>query len=189
MEGGHRCQRQRNQDGADQLVRSLQRLPVVGEVVAEGNYPLAAAGCQDERGVEGEQRGRRIADRRPGTEVAADRGAVADQSRGELREHLRQQRHPAREHPLDLAQRQRSTKADLFGPNRELSQLGEPIHGDDQGSPYAAQVHLDADIGRPGNDLGVGPVGQQLEDLVETRRPEELRPVDRQPRGCRRGRR
>ena len=77
----------------DQLARLAHGLPVAGEVVGQRHVPVAVGRGQHDVGLERQQRGRRVADRRAGAEVAADGRAVADQPGGELREHLVEQRH------------------------------------------------------------------------------------------------
>src|SRR5690606_26970294 len=102
VEGGHLRERQRDAHGANQLIRTAHRLAVAGEVVGQVDFALAVDGCQHQARTESEQRGRAVADGRAGSEVATERGAVADQARGELGDQLRQQRYVCAETSLDL---------------------------------------------------------------------------------------
>ena len=121
VEGGDRRQRQRDADRRDQLVGPPDALPVAGEVAGQRDLPLdlplAGDRGQHERGVQGQQHRRCVADRRGGAEIAAQRGPVADQPGRELREQVGQQRHPAVKPGLDLRQAQRRRQAQC-GPGR-----------------------------------------------------------------------
>ncbi len=132
VERGDPRQRQRDPHRADQLVGAADAPAVAGEVLLERDDPLAARRDQHDAGAERQQRGTRVADRRAGAEVAADRGAVADERRGELRGQLGQQRHPAREPALDLGDRQRGADLDLVVADGELAQFGQPLDRDDE---------------------------------------------------------
>ena len=155
VERADRGDRQRDADRLDQLIRALDGLPVTGEVIGQPDLALALARGQDQGGVQREQRGRGVADRRGGAEVAAERGPVADQPGRELREHLVEQRHPAGQPGLDLGQAQRGADVDVVAADRELAQLGDPLDADGQRGPGVPDVQLDAPVGGPGHQLRV----------------------------------
>ncbi len=163
-------QGQRDAHRLDQLVGAAHALPVAGEVVGQGDLALAVDAGQHQARLQGEQRGRRVADRRAGAEVAAERGAVADQPRGELREQLGQQRHAAVETALDLGQRQRRADLDPVGVDDQAAQLGKAVDRDDRRGPRAAEIDLDTPVGRAGDEDGVRIGVQQAHRVGERRR-------------------
>ena len=142
---------------------SAHALPVAGEVVGQRHHPLARDGGQHQPRLEREQRGRRVADRRAGAEVAAERGAVADQPGRELREHLGQQRDLAVQPALDLGERQRGAEPDLVGARRSA----RAARGAGRWRPPAARAEprrltSTPQSVRPGDEHRIGPLGEQL---------------------------
>ena len=105
VESGEVGERQRDADRADELVRTAHGLPIPGEVLAQRDLTFAVGRREDDDGVQGEENGRGVTDRRARAEVAADRRAVPDQPRGELGEQLREQRDAAGQEALGLGQR------------------------------------------------------------------------------------
>ena len=113
VEGGHRGRRHRDAHRPDQLGRLLHTLPVASEVVGQRDLAFAARPCQHDRCLQGQQRGRGVPDGGGGAEVAAQRGAVADQPGRELRPELIQQRDPPVQQPFGLGQGERGADLDL----------------------------------------------------------------------------
>jgi hypothetical protein len=154
VEAGEPGERQREPHARDQLVRAQRGLAVAGEVVGQRYDPLPLGRHQDDGRVEREQRGREVADRRRGAEVAADGGAVADEPRRELREHRIQQRHRAVQPALDLGERQRGPDLDVLTGLGEDPQLGEVVDRDQETRPRATQVGLDPEVRGTGQGHG-----------------------------------
>jgi hypothetical protein len=71
-----------------------------------------------------------VADGGGRAEVAADRGAVADERRCEHREQLGQQRDPAVEAPLHLGERERGADLDARFADLERAELGQALDRD-----------------------------------------------------------
>ena len=166
-------QGQRDADRPDELVRPADGLAVAGEVVAQRDLALTLGRREDDAGVEGEESGRGVADRRTGAEVAADGRAVADQPRGELREHLREQRDAAGEEALGLGERDaRADLHELVG-EVERQQLGDAVDRHDQRFAATPDVDLDAPVGRPRDDDRGGILGQHGERILERGRTHE----------------
>ena len=152
VERGHLGKRQGDADRTDQLIAAPHALAVAGEVLGEIDLSLTVERRQHDSRAEGEESGRDVPDRRRGAQVSADRGAVSDEGRRELREQLVQQRYSAPETTLDLRQVQRRTDLDRLVGDREAAQLGELVDRDRDLCAAAAQVGVDAPVGGAGHD-------------------------------------
>ena len=159
------AERERDPDRADELAGTAHGLPVAGEVPGQRDHPVALGRGQDDLGVEGQQDGCRVTDGGGGGEVAAQRRAVADEARGELRKHAVQQRDPAVQGTLDLAEAQGCADLDDVVRHVELTQLGDAVDPDDDGRAGSAEVDLDAPVGRAGDEDGIRVVAEDPEGV------------------------
>src|SRR4029077_12740104 len=125
VEGDRRGQRQRDAHRPDRLGRLLHGLPVAGEVVGQWDLAFATRPGQHDRRLQGQQRGRGVPDGGGGAQVAAQRGAVADQPGRELRPELVEQRDPPVQQPLGLREGERGAELDLGWADTERAQLGQ----------------------------------------------------------------
>src|SRR5699024_6396592 len=92
--------------------------------------PLAPHRGEHELRLECQQRRWGVADGRTGAEVAPDRGAVADEAGGELREQLAQQRDLAGEVALEFGQRRGRSELDVLAVAADAPQLGQTVDGE-----------------------------------------------------------
>ena len=130
----------------------------------------------DER-VEREQHRREITDRRSGDDVAGERRAAADLSRGEHDEHLVERRYVAAERLLDVGERggaadppavylagtRRRARASDNAQRSMRRSSATPSVETSRGNFARLLVDLDADLGRPGDEDRFGIVAQRSE--------------------------
>src|SRR5699024_3200416 len=108
-----------------------------------------------------------VADGRTGAEVAADRGAVADEAGGELREQLAQQRDLAGEVALEFGQRRGRSELDVLAVAADAPQFGQTVDGEHRFRACSLDVDLHAPVGGPGDDGDIGFGGEDVECLGE----------------------
>jgi len=173
VESGQRRNRSRDTDRLDQLARAFHGPAISGEILGQPYLSLAVPGGQHQRGIQCQQRRRRVPDRRSGTQVAAQGGAVADQPGRERREQLGQQRYPTGQGPFDFRQAQRGTDVDRPVAERQFPQLVQPVDADAQCRPGVPDVEFNAPVGRSGDQAGIRILGQQVQDFGEAARADE----------------
>lgn len=167
MECRQRSERQGNPDGSDQLIRSAEGCSIPGEVGRDFHLAFAADRREYQGSPECEQGRRSVADGGSGAEVSADRCAVSDKFRGELRQQFCQEGNPTVQHPFDLGEGQASPDLNKLISDLEGAELRNPVDCDDERGTTTPQVDLDSPVCRAGNEHGRRILGHQRKSWRE----------------------
>jgi hypothetical protein len=114
---------ERDADAGDQLVRAEHGLAVAGVERADRHPPAAGRAGDVDLGREHGQGGDRVADRRAGDEVPADRAGVLDQRGAEPGEEPPELRQVPRRRPFQGRQRRRRAGVQVLGVGTDGSQV------------------------------------------------------------------
>ena len=164
----------RQHDLAHDLAGLEHRLAVGREKFAERHRALTLRGDEHDAGIERQQHRGAVADGRGRHEVAAERGAVANLAGGEDAQHLRDGGILPAQRLLDIGQRGASTDVPGLRGRGDARQLWHALGGDEQREGLELLVQLDADLGRPGHQLGRRIGFKQREQTRQRGGPEEF---------------
>ena len=169
-EGGRPVDRQRHDDGGEDLVGFALGLAIAGDEFCERQAPCASAGQQLHFGIEGQQRRHAVGGRRGVAEIAGDGGAVLDLDRADLARRRLQRIEAGGERRGDqLAPGGAGADPHMIGCCRDAGNFADARdvqhrHGDR--APHMGRIEIRATR----QDLDVGRL-QGLDRLVQGARP------------------
>ncbi len=166
-----------NDHRGEDLVGLHRGLPVREEELGERKCALAARADEHDLGIEREEHGRRVPDRRCCDQVSRQGRSVSNLSRREHREHLAEGRELGAEGFLERRQGGRPADAKSAFGLLDPRELPHAVRRDQERKLAVLFVQVDADLGRAGDDHRIGMGGAKGEKIGERRGAEKALPL------------